>query len=250
MSNYLILSRILYYVPYHSPIHPGRVLTTFAAFSGVVEALNANGASYTANTGLPQAKQDIGKALLKAALCLQLVILACFVFLAVYFHHKCKRNGLLPKNLSAVLLTLYCSSALIGIRTIYRTIEYFTVASLNASSTSISPIIRYEWFFWIFEATLMMINSWLLNARHPMRFLPRNNKIYLAEDGVTEIEGPGYQDKRNFWVTLVDPFDIYGMATGRNMQRRFWETHEDGRVEVGPARDVGVSGSDAEKALR
>ena len=46
LSNYFMLSRILYYVPYHSPLHPGRVLTTFGAISMVVEALNGNGAAY------------------------------------------------------------------------------------------------------------------------------------------------------------------------------------------------------------
>ncbi len=63
-----------------------------------------------------------------------------------------------------------------------------------------------------------------------MRFLPRNNRIYLAEDGVTEIEGPGYEDKRPFIVTFFDPFDIHGMLKGRNMNRRFWDTHEAGKA--------------------
>lgn len=87
---------------------------------------------------------------------------------------------------------------------------------------------------------MMVINSFLLNARHPMRFLPRDNKIYLAEDGVTEIQGPGYEDKRNFLVTIFDPFDFAGMIKGRNMNQRFWETHDAGR------RDE-VMGSEVEK---
>lgn len=78
----------------------------------------------------------------------------------------------------------------------------------------------------------MLLNTFLLNARHPMRFLPRDNSIYLAEDGVTEIHGPGYQDKRNFLVTLFDPFDVVGMVKGRNMREKFWETHAEGRVVV------------------
>ena len=75
----------------------------------------------------------------------------------------------------------------------------------------------------------MMLNTFLLNARHPMRFLPRNNRIYLAEDGRTEIEGPGYEDKRPWYVTFIDPFDLVGMMKGRHMEKRFWETHENGR---------------------
>jgi len=247
LQNYFILSRILYYVPYHSPIHPGRVLTTFGGLSAIIEALNGNGAAYVANTSLPQSKQDTGKALLKAALCLQLGVLACFVSLAAYFHYKCKRAGQLPRNLNAVLITLYCSSALIGSRTIYRTYEYFSIASLNFSTIvnvhSLSPVIRYEWFFYVFEATLMVINSFLMNLHHPMRFLPRDNKIYLAEDGVTEIKGPGYQDRRNFIVTMFDPFDLVGMLRGRNMNQRFWETHDAGRINEAEARPEVVKGN-------
>src|SRR4051794_40424114 len=37
LGNYYILGRILYFVPHCSPIHPGRVLTTFAAISSIVE---------------------------------------------------------------------------------------------------------------------------------------------------------------------------------------------------------------------
>lgn len=82
LANYFTLSRALYYIPYHSPIHPGRVLTTFAALSAVVEALNANGAWRVANSQAPKSQQDIGHALLKTALILQIVVVTFFVLLA------------------------------------------------------------------------------------------------------------------------------------------------------------------------
>ncbi|KAH8819495.1 hypothetical protein F5884DRAFT_13326 [Xylogone sp. PMI_703] len=227
LANYMILSRILYYVPYNSPIHPGRVLTTFGALSSVVEALTGNGAAYSANSSLPKHKQDIGKALIKASLILQLVVLFLFVFLASWYHRKCIRAKQIPQNLSKVLHTLYLSTTLVGIRTIYRTVEYFSSASIHVTEdtdpSTFSAILRYEWFFYVFEATLMVINSFLLNFRHPMRFLPRNNKIYLAQDGVTEIEGAGYDDNRFWLLTVFDPFDLVGMCRGRNMERKFWE---------------------------
>lgn len=83
----------------------------------------------------------------------------------------------------------------------------------------------------------MVCNAFLLNARHPLRFLPRDNAIYLAEDGVTEIQGQGYMDKRNFLVTIFDPFDIAGIFKGRDMNKRFWETHEGGRGAVAKAEE-------------
>lgn len=238
LANYFILSRILYYVPYHSPIHPGRVLITFGALSSIVEALNGNGASRLANSSLDDSSRAVVRALLKTALVLQLVILGLFILLATHFHRKCSRGNILPKNLHAVLLTLYLSSALIGIRTTFRTVEYFSIAETKYTSgmdlVTLSPLIRYEWFFWVFEAMLMVSNSLLLNVRHPMRFLPRNNRIYLAQDGSTEIEGPGYQDTRKWYMTYLDPFDLGGLCKGRDQEQKFWETHQEGRV-VAPA---------------
>jgi len=181
---------------------------------------------------------------MKSALCLQLGILAGFVYLAVYFHRRCKRANILPKNLSDILWTLYISSALIGARTIYRTVEYFSIADIKfedvTDPSTLSPLLRYEWFFWIFEAVLMIINSFLLNVRHCMKYLPRDNSIYLAEDGVTEIKGPGYEDRRFFLWTVLDPFDIAGAVKGKNLNQRFWETHEEGRVKNDDAAERGA----------
>ncbi|KAH0562206.1 hypothetical protein GP486_003095 [Trichoglossum hirsutum] len=224
-ANYFLLGRILYYVPYHSPLHPGRVVTTFIGIDAVIGALTGNGAANVSNSSLPQSKVTMGKNLLKAALILQLASMAGFVAIAARYQYKCRQTGVLSPNLRTVLITLYTSCALISIRTIYRTVEYFMVASLNANTNfkKISPIIKHEAFFWVFEATLMLLNSVLMNTFHPSRFLPRNNKIYLSEDGVTEIEGPGYDDKRPFLVTLFDPFDIAGLITRRDKKNRYWE---------------------------
>ena len=173
----------------------------------------------------------MGRSLIKAALIIQLCIMLSFVLLATYFHRNCYKANLLPKNLKAVLYTLYCSSILIGVRTIYRTVEYFSISQVRVQPgfdpMSISPIIRYEWFFWVFEALLMVINSALLNVRHPALYLPRNNKIYLAQDGVTEIEGPGYEDKRPFLWTILDPFDIVGLVKGIDIATRYWEEQQE-----------------------
>ncbi|KAI1288810.1 RTA1 like protein-domain-containing protein [Xylaria venustula] len=186
LGNYYILGRILYFVPYCSPIHPGRVLTTFAAVSSVIEALNGVAASYVANVTLPQNLQDLGHTLFKVALILQLVVILLFVSLATTFLLRCRKNGINHPKVNQPLLTLYISSATIFVRTIYRTVEYFEIGAgvSYTSGTGIrpkSPILRYEWFFYVFEAALMLTNSVLLNVRHPRRWLPQSTKVYLAK---------------------------------------------------------------------
>lgn len=230
LANYVVLGRILYYVPHLSPIHPGRVLTTFAAISSVVEALNANGAAYSANTTLPKSKQDLGHALLKASLILQLVIVGLFLLLAVVFHRRTLKNNIRNKNLTSALTTLYISTALLMTRTIYRVVEYFSVDQLHfvdgVDPSTFSPILRYEWFFYVFEASLMLCNTWLINIRHPRRYLPKSTKTYLARDCVTEITGPGYKEERNFLMTILDPFDLTGLIQGRDKKTAFWDQQE------------------------
>lgn len=57
--------------------------------------------------------------------------------------------------------------------------------------------------------------------------------MYLAQDGVTEVVGPGYEDKRPFVVTLVDPFDFVGLVSGRDKGTRYWEGQGTGGVAAG-----------------
>ncbi|KAK3313932.1 RTA1 like protein-domain-containing protein [Apodospora peruviana] len=230
LANYNILGRILYYVPYHSPIHPGRVVTTLGFISAVVEALNGNGASYSSNRSLPEDKQNIGKALIKASLLIQIVVICLFLVLAGIFHHRCQRSGVPSDRLRSALFTLYASTALLTVRTIFRIVEYFSLAQLHfgpgLDPTTLSPLIRYEWFFYVFEASLMICNIVLMNVRHPRKYLPKSTKTYLAKDGVTEVTGPGHKDARPFLQTLFDPFDLIGLLKGKDKGKRFWETDE------------------------
>lgn len=227
-ANYFILGRVLYYIPYHSPIHPGRVFTTFIALAAVIEAITANGASRVASVDSTVSEQNTGKALLKAALIMQLALMVGFVMLAGRFHYNCVRGGVLNKKIKRTLTVLYASCTLITVRTIYRTVEYFTAASLNAYTDiqHISPLLKEEWFFWFFETVFMYSNTTLLNVFHPMQVLPRSNKVYLAKDGVTEVEGPGYDDPRPKILTIVDPFDVWGLITKRGKKEKYWEVNE------------------------
>ncbi|KAE8153108.1 RTA1 like protein-domain-containing protein [Aspergillus avenaceus] len=226
LANYHILGRILYYVPYHSPIHPGRVLTTFGMLSALVEVLNAIGVSYIANPNLPDSTVELGHILMKASLIAQVVVVTIFCLLAGLFQHRCYRSGIRNRSIPVPLLTLYMSTFLIFVRCIYRIVEHFGASTVHSSQlddlSELSPILRHEWFFYVFEASLMLLNTLLWNALHPRRFLPERSNIYLAQDGETELKGPGWKDHRPFLMTFLDPF---GWLDKDKKERPFWENN-------------------------
>jgi hypothetical protein len=183
--------------------------------------------------------------MLKAALVIQLAVLACFVLLTATFHRRCLKAGLRNPNMLNALYTLYASTLLLSIRTVFRVAEYWSIAQHDfyrpggIDVNELSPAIRYEWFFWVFEASLMLVNHVLMNVRHPRKYLPKSAKTYLSRaDGATEIMGPGYKDGRPFWVTLVDPFDLVGLVKGRDKEGRFWEVEGEGKGRAGAEGQV------------
>lgn len=227
LSNFYLLGRILYFVPYHAPVHPGRVLSTFGFLSFLVEVLNGLGAGWTSNPALGETFLNLGKNLIRASLIIQIIVITLFLALASTFWHRCHRSGLRNAKVTQTLITLYASNTLILARCLYRTVEYFhlTDFSFNAGDASTLPAaFRYEAYFYVFEASLLLINTALIAVRHPRRWLPKSTKVYLAKDYETEIMGPGYKEQRPFLATLCDPFDMMGMIQGKKDKTdRFWD---------------------------
>lgn len=71
----------------------------------------------------------------------------------------------------------------------------------------------------------MLANSVMLNVMHPGRLLPRDARVYLGTDGVTELKGPGWRDPRKWWWQLMDPFDFVGCCR-REERFDFWSHPE------------------------
>ncbi|KAK4964180.1 hypothetical protein LTR66_012435 [Elasticomyces elasticus] len=217
-ANYFILARLFYYIPYIAPLHPSRVVTLFIGLDLVVEILIANGASKIANPNLPKSEILTGQILVKTSLVIQAVLFFFFIGLAVVFHVRATKAGLLIKNIKKVVWALYVSSVLITVRCIFRIVEFFEGYTGYVNT--------HEPFFYIFEAVLMLVNSVVLNLFHPAQYFPRSGRVFLARDGVTEIEGPGWHDRRVWWRHLVDPLDLWGLLVRKNRSEKYWEEVE------------------------
>lgn len=215
LTNYFILSRLLYYIPYLAPLHPGRVATTFIGLDAVCEILIGQGAWRMANSSSTDAERQLGSDLVTASLCLQAALFGAFGLLAAQFHRRANKAGVLRKDLRTVLYVMYVSATIVTIRCIYRLVEYILGWQ--------SSIYQNEIYFWIFEAVIMFLNTALLNIYHPGKRLPHSNSVFLARDGVTERKGPGWGDDRPWIITIFDPFDLWGLAKGKDKKTQFWD---------------------------
>jgi len=217
LMNYIVLSRTLYYVPYLSPIHPGRVLSTFIGLDAVVAILTGNGASRIANKQATTTELKVGRDLIRASILLQMACFVGFITLEVILHRRLVNAFLLTPKLRTVIILLYASSAMIMVRNIYRVVDVWEGYT--------GYLETHEAFFYVFDAAVMLVNSVMLNVWHPSVYLPNDNRIYLARDGVTERQGPGWVDKKNFLLTIFDPFDIGGLLRRKDDKDKFWEEH-------------------------
>lgn len=182
----------------------------------LIEALNAVGVALAANPTSSQTTQSLGKHLTLAALGIQIGVVIIFVLLAGTFHFRVLRffssvsppsSSLTPPSpsvpgkkqkekkrevITTPLKTLYLSTALIFARCVYRLVEHAGNTTVRLRDLqalrALTPVLRYEWFFYVFEAGLMLVNSLLWNAWHPGRCAPAvvRGLFYLAGDG-TEI---------------------------------------------------------------
>lgn len=229
-AEYFILGRLLAYLPYHSIIHPGRVISTFIMLSVIVESLTANGAANSAGTGRTPSQVKNGLASLKAALIVQCCIEVFYFSLVASVEYKCRKAGNFPRHVRIVCYMLYVTSLMILVRCIVRTIEGFEAAACNPDFSGppgyCGEVSTHEAFLWVFEIANITLFVIILALFHPGKYLPRSSRIFLDPiDGKTERVGPGFSkaDKRPLIVTIIDPFNLYGIVTGKGLKKHeFW----------------------------
>ncbi|KAK6360806.1 hypothetical protein TWF730_006928 [Orbilia blumenaviensis] len=201
---YFVFARICYYVPHAAPITPYRIVRTFISLDGICELLVGAGTGMFVNTQAPE-RQKIGQGLLRAALILQVLLFIAFAYFAVKLQLNARRLGIDGKWKNA-LYTLYVCGLFVMIRCIYRLVEFFEGIP--------GHLLLHESYFYALECVPMIISTGYMNFMHVGRWLPKNSRIYLMKDGVTEAEGEGFHDNRPVWKKIADPYDIEGIFEG------------------------------------
>jgi hypothetical protein len=225
LANFLILARLFHFVPYFAPMHPARMLVTFGSLTAVIELLSIAGIAYLTNRDLPDKSLGIGDTLTKASLVVQLLDIALFYVLAGIFHHCCSAGGIKASSMARPLAASYVSMGLLLARTICRMVEHFGSPLLSAKALeeplSLSPAVRFEVYFYVFDASLSLLAAVVWNVVHPGRYLPADPRRYLAQDGVTVLVGPEWKDSRSLTETFFNPFAMLTSRGGH--QKQFWQ---------------------------
>lgn len=214
-------------------------MSTFGGLLALVEVLNALGVALAANTSSAPSQQELGSHLTLASIVIQLAVIVIFIVIAGIFHRRCIQADVYAKAVLTPLVTLYVSMVFIGIRSIYRLVEHVDNTTVDLdhpeSLKSLSPLLRYEWFFYVFESTLMLLNSVLWNIWHPGRYLPRNYHVHLAQDGMTEVEGEEEADDRPILAKAAHMF-TFGILFRRKLSyqptRELNNFPRDDRIEL------------------
>ncbi|KAF2155893.1 hypothetical protein K461DRAFT_274940 [Myriangium duriaei CBS 260.36] len=225
-----ILGRLMAYLPYLAPLHPGRVVTTFVILSAIVEVVSAQGASRLAGGAKPVnlGLLTVGSNLLNAALILQSFVEIFFLCLTAQLHVRAKKAGTFPRQVKIMVYVLYTTSSMILVRCIFRAVQGFQSKQCILTG-SCGASLTIEALFWIFEVANITLFVTALTIWTPGRFLPHSDKVFLDKnDATTERVGPGFanKDTRPWIVTLFDPFNVAGRISGKHQGRiiePFWE---------------------------
>ena len=251
-AEYFILGRVLAYVPYHTPIHPGRVLSTFIMLDVIVEILAVNGATADATSKTASARNS-GEARMMTALILQAILEVGFFSLVGLVERRCRKAKLFPRNLRVVCYVLYVTSAMMFVRCIFRIVEGFEGMKCPIDIPNCGRVDQHEWFFYVFEVANIFLFVVLLTIFPPGKYLPPNVKVYLDPVDGTERLGPGFAsaDTRPLWQTVLDPCNVHRIITGSGLvDDKFWERNNsaykrDGTIPAGKSEaqvlEAGIS---------
>ena len=224
-AEYFIFGRVLAYVPYHAPIHPGRVLSTFIILDTVVEVLAANGASANA-AAKTVGERNSGLARMEASIILQSFLEVLFFSLVAFVVRRCRKAQLFPRNLRIVCYILLVTSFMMLVRCIFRVVEGFEIMDCLIDEPNCGSVDRHEWFFYIFEVANIFLFVVLLTVFPPGKYLPPNDKVYLDPRDGTERVGPGFAkaDTRPLWQTVLDPCNLPRLISRSGLvDDTFWE---------------------------
>jgi hypothetical protein len=215
LSAFPILGRLYHYVPYFASMHPARMMLTFGCVTGVIELLMIMGVAFVANRGLREKQVVRGEYMERAGVVVQLMVAGLFYAQVGMFGWCCWKGGIWngSRKVRRLVVVLCGGVGLLMVRAVCAAVERF-------NSGEEGPWER-EWWFYVLDGGLLLVYTVGWNVWHPGRYLPESERRYLAQDGKTELQGPGWKDSRSMTETFMDPFAALTARGGH--KKPFWE---------------------------
>jgi len=204
-------------------MHPARLQVSIASITFVTELLTITGIAFLSNpSSLPEKSLQAGDSMVKGSLILMVLTTGLSAFLTGVIQYCCYAGSIRSPKVMRPLLFLWVSYGIVLGRTIFRLVQHFGNPVLGLESADgLGPSLREEWYFYVFDAGLLLASSVVWNVWHPRRYLPRSTTTYLAQDGKTDLKGPGWKDTRSLTETFLDPFASLTARGGH--KKPFWE---------------------------
>jgi hypothetical protein len=162
-SIYMCLHQLVYIKPVLARHWRWIVWGVIMLLPCTVIPLISQGTSNFFNPDASPSLRRSDRALMEAGVILLLVFNVIFLGILVAFHLSCSRAAVFAesanRNIKLFVFMLYAIATLILARNIFRTVQIF--------SPSDSPAWRVQAFFWVFDASPLLISTVLLNALHP-----------------------------------------------------------------------------------
>ncbi|KAK2750131.1 hypothetical protein FQN57_004626 [Myotisia sp. PD_48] len=242
-ADYFVCGRLFSYVRMAAPMSPLLTVKLFLSLDILAEVAVWVGSGIQDSKNLEAASSILGRNLVRVAMSVQLGLFLCFSILVFIFQRRAVNRGVWKPSYGEkgvpgwikVVYTLYASSVLIMIRSGYHIagkkicltpLFAMLVVNINVMIESFLPIDHpfrtNEAPFMFLEALLMLINVVMFNIFNPGFLLPRNSHIYLLPDGTEEEDESAewtLEDTRPSKQKILDPFDIRGLITRRQMRK-------------------------------
>ncbi|TQV91613.1 RTA-like protein [Cordyceps javanica] len=184
-SLYMTLGRVIRAVDgeKYAIVRSKWITTTFVTGDIVSFMIQGGGAGILVKAD-SASSQNLGQNIVIGGLVFQILIFGIFCVVALSFHLRFSRNGLvncyLDISWQSVITMLYVTSGLVMVRNVFRVIEY--------SMGQDGYLLSNEWCVYVFDGLLMLLAVALFAAKCP-------NRLYAKHRSGTAMETLGSLDR-------------------------------------------------------
>ncbi|KAE9388684.1 RTA1-domain-containing protein [Gymnopus androsaceus JB14] len=182
-ANFIILARIIRKLgDSYSRLRPRRYSRIFVTCDITALFVQMGGGSVASGTDISQTQVNLGSYIMLGGIGFQVVVILCYMALATEYFWRFSRQrpvrrsnegenptGVIDRRLQLLIYALMFNTGCLLIRAIYRTIEL----SYGFDGT----VIRTQWLFCFFDATMVVFAMYTYNIFHPGRLLDEDNKF-------------------------------------------------------------------------